>query len=193
MTGAPDEWRRVKRYRSRLVWVYWAVMFYEALVLTSTLKNHPLIGLLLAFPAAYVTLALATLGVQLVVWLGATRFWPPSDIPPPPQDDPAAENTTAYLQQPKFIYPVIAQAKGQCGWVKIGLRVDRLGRIESFQVIEQAPNCVFERTVANALFEARLSPDPVADPLREMTSVIVFLVPCKTAPDWVQERSVATT
>jgi outer membrane biosynthesis protein TonB len=50
--------------------------------------------------------------------------------------------------------------------VKLRLRVDRLGRIDSYEVAKQAPDGVFEHAVAAALFKARLPPDPDAAPLR---------------------------
>jgi hypothetical protein len=189
VTETAGEWRRVRRRGWALICLYWAVLFYEALVLTTTLKSHQLIGLLLSFPAAFLTLWLGMVGIHLVAWLGSSRFWPPSEVPPPPEDDPPA--STAYVEPPRPVYPIIARARGQCGWLKLGLRVDRRGRIRSFQVIDQAPGRIFEKAVAIALFATRLPPDPDAEPLREMTTVVIFLTHSRMAPDWAREGMAA--
>jgi hypothetical protein len=164
-------------------------MFYEALVFTTTWKHHQLLGILLAIPAAWLTLALAVMAVQVAVQLGSKRLWPPVDVPPPPEQPPAMAE---FVEPPRLVYPHIAQAKGQCGWLKFGMQVDRRGRIHSVQVIDQAPGRVFEHAVMRSLFTARLPPHPDAEPLREMTTVVIFLTPSEAAPEWARSRMAAT-
>ena len=98
----------MKRFGSALAWAYWALVFYEAQVFTTSLKGHQLVGLLLAFPAALLTLALAVIAVQVVVRLGSARLWPPLDVPPPPEE--GAPASVAWVDPPIPVYPYIAQA-----------------------------------------------------------------------------------
>jgi hypothetical protein len=72
------------------------------------------------------------------------------------------------------------------------MRVDRLGRIDSFQIVEQAPGRVFESAVIRSLFMARLPPDSDAEPLRELKTAVTFLMPGESAPAWAEQRMAAT-
>jgi hypothetical protein len=184
----PNPWRRVRRPRPRLVWLLWPVIIYVALVLATELNPQSVIAVLLAIPVACGVLALGLIGLHHVVALGAERWWPPVDVPPPPPDESDAQGVTPYMQPPMIVYPALAQARGQCGWLKLRVRVDREGRIRHFQVVEQAPGHVFKRAVAAALFKARLPPDPDATPLREMVSVISFVAPSKNPPEWAKQK-----
>lgn len=101
-------------------------------------------------PLAFAWLALFAAPVVIpvgLVWL--FRVWKPVDVPPPP-DFVAIREGVAVTTRPAQ-YPLIAQWRGQVGWVLVDISLDSEGRYLAHQVIEDAPPRLFRRAARRAL------------------------------------------
>ena len=165
---------------------FWALSFYLGVVTTEALHWPAITALPSGILCAFSLQLLGSMAFRLMAAPAIARLSPPVDVPPPPPDDGPA--TVSYVRPPRPTYPTVAQAKGQCGWVKLGLKSDQAGRIVRFRVIDQAPGRLFERCLARALIWARLPADASVPGEQERLSLIVFVLPGKHAPDWAIQR-----
>ncbi len=185
-----SRWRRPRRRPgwSAGPWLLLAIIFCEGTGLAWVFEKHLIIAWLMAVPLGVFSAWLGLLALHFIVSWGAARYWPPVHTPPPPQTIPPPVVTSAYAIPPSIDYPFIAQARGQSGWVLLKLKVAGDGRIIRYQVTDQAPGRQFERAATDALFKARLPEDVDRLADCEMTSLISFVAPAKSSPDWARER-----
>ncbi|MCI3131962.1 TonB family protein [Phenylobacterium aquaticum] len=109
---------------------------------------------------------------------------PVIEVPPPP---PRSEPDETYLVRPRPSYPAVANLRGQCGWVRLRLRIDGRGLVHACQVVEQAPGRVFEKAILQALGHARFA----SGRPREGTALVIFVSEGDHTPDWAVERLAA--
>lgn len=181
---SPEKWRRVPQaWRQPIMWVFWSLVFYAGLVISQVGDLEPIVTFPFALVAAFVTLWVGLLLLRFAVAPLVARLSPAVEATatPPPSDEPSIP----YLVQPASQYPAFAQARRQCGWVRVALRISPAGRITAYRVVEQTPRRTFERAVVAGLHQARL---PAAPDHREMTSLITFVMPSDGAPPWALER-----
>jgi len=164
-----------------IAWLTWAAIFYAALLVTRLMPGLGDAATLLAIP---IGLAIAIVGqIAIRLGLGMVRWPPPVEVPPPPASE---AGSVSWAREPPILYPVLAEARGQCGWAEVVFRVDRQGRPSHAKILAQAPARIFERSVFAALAQGRLSVAVAAEtPAR---TVIVFVTPGPAAPDWAVQR-----
>jgi len=176
--GGP--WHPVRRLPPPLLtWVYWGLAFYVALVLLRLIPGLAEGALLLAPFAALTLILFGQAAFRLiVVRLPHSR---PAPTPPPPE---GGVPTAAWQQAPRLMYPSLSLARGQCGWVALRCRAAADGKLLAYQIVDQAPNRVFEREVVQGLIAARAP----AEAAPEFFTVISFVTAGPDAPDWAHAR-----
>jgi hypothetical protein len=55
-------------------------------------------------------------------------------------------------------------------------------------ILDQAPGRTFESATVKALWRARIEPDPETRSLRDLKSLITFVLRGPMSPDWALER-----
>jgi hypothetical protein len=76
-------------------------------------------------------------------------IWKVQDVPAPPATPASRDIVRPRQTQPQ--YPFWAQRRGQIGWVLVDIRISEAGDYLDHEVVAEAPEGVFARSVAKAL------------------------------------------
>ncbi|MBX3481908.1 TonB family protein [Phenylobacterium sp.] len=161
----------------------WFLLIYAMFAFGTVLRDFWLLALPAALLALVVVLGLGDSLIRFALAPVLRRVWPARETRPPPSL--LEEPDIHYARPPRIRYPAIAQARGQCGWVRVALRVSSDGRVLRYRALDQDPPRTFETAAATALKDARLPPGGGE---REMSNLIAFVLPGADAPDWARER-----
>jgi TonB family protein len=163
----------------------WMLAFYCALLTQHFLPALKEMAIPIGLVVALLAVIAASVAFRMAVALTAPLFGRAVETPPPPVF--AGEVAQAvYRRPPRIVFPAAAEARGQCGWVVLWLRVDPTGRIASYAVIGQAPGRIFERAVARSLVRARVEPPEGATGPTVVISVVKFISLRVGAPAWAR-------
>ncbi len=183
----PAKWRHVRRYHFSFTGIlFWLVAIWIGLILEELFNAAPFLGAIVGLLCALTLIVLGRMGLERAIPLLGRRNLAPRPVPPPP-----AQSTSPlcrYVREPKISYPILANARDQCGWVHLRLQVDPAGRIKRFMILDQAPGRTFESATVKALWRARIEPDPETRSLRDLKSLITFVLRGPMSPDWALER-----
>jgi hypothetical protein len=189
------QWRRLGRVRDRsqvlgiASWLIALILFGLTLNLGRALGDLGGLALPLGVAAAIGCLVLGTALAWSATWVAARLFWPPSLVGAPPEDfrDYTAGRED-WVRPPAIRYPFVARARRQCGWVALRILVDARGRVQSYQIADQAPAWTFERAVLAGLGRGVLVAVPEAPAPRETKTLITFVSPGAASPEWALQR-----
>jgi TonB family protein len=171
-------WRSTTwRWPSAAAWRFWAISIFIALAIEQLFPQLDVAAFVIALPLGFcVNAAVFWLWYALVAPVIA-RFGPPAvPVRPPPA---TREGDEAWTRPPRPVYPALARARGQEGWITFDLRVDRRGRVRAYRITDAAPPRIFLAAVADALPGARVAAIADGPKRREVSTRIRFVMPAE--------------